>query len=152
MSTFILFQTQSIDNVLSNEHYKSSVWQKPRILVISEDLEKFQFFRKKLNFGRKCFFRKNQFSSKTWEEPQGRVFVVHSSYGAHSTGFCRNFSNKTKFLKKLHFCVSAHSIKDLRYIEFFETYVKTRFYPIRLIFFRHFQNFWAILFYFKRKV
>ena len=79
----LMFSHKTPVNVIVSEYVKISDLK---------DLQKFQFFRKKLNFGRKCFFRKNQFSSKTWKEPQGRVFVVQSSYGAHSTGNCLYFA------------------------------------------------------------
>ena len=84
---------------------------------------------------------------------ENREFWSYNSLmGLIRQDFVETFRIKQNFWKNRIFCLSAHSIKDLRYIEFFETYGKTRFYPIRLIFFRHFQIFWAILFYSKRKV
>ena len=66
--------------------------------------------------------------------------------------FVETFRIKQNFWKNRIFCPSALSIRVLRFIEFFETYGKTRFYPIQLIFVGHFKSFLETLFYFQRKV
>ena len=60
--------------------------------------------------------------------------------------FVETFRIKQNFWKNRIFCLSALSIRVLRYIEFFETYGKTRFYPIQLIFVGNFKRLEFILF------
>ena len=61
---FILLQTQSIDNFLSNEHHRSSVRQKLAPVALSKFSMKIDFFEKK-NFDQNLiFFEKIEISAK----------------------------------------------------------------------------------------
>ena len=66
--------------------------------------------------------------------------------------FGKTFRIKQNIWKIRVFCLPAVFIQVLRCREFFETHGKTRFYLVKVIFVRHFESFWELLFYSKRKV
>ena len=92
LQLFILFQTQSIDNFLSNEHHRSSVRQKLAPVALSKFSMKIDFFEKTIFGQNLIFFEKIEIFANLPKLRESRVFVVQSSYGAHSTGNCLYFA------------------------------------------------------------